>query len=94
MVFHCLIFLGRKAIIITSKHVRYSDLFYHYNLILRQVKEKLPQKTLLNTKLNVLMPPGHLTVKSNLFNMAAVSVKRSILMFVNFHNQSPLNKLL
>ena len=40
------------------------------------------------------MPPGHLTVKSNVFNMAAVSVKRSILMFVNFHNQSPLNKLL
>ena len=40
------------------------------------------------------MPPGHLTVKSNLFNMAAVSVKRSILTFVNFHNKSPLNKLL
>ena len=40
------------------------------------------------------MPPGHLTVKSNVFSMAAVSVKRSILMFVNFHNQSPLNKLL
>ena len=40
------------------------------------------------------MPLGHLTVKPNLFNMAAVSVKRSILMFVDFHNQSPLNKLL
>ena len=73
---------------------RQNDLFSHYNIILRKVKEKIPQKALVNTKRNVLMPPGHVTVKSNLFNMAAVLVKRSILVFVNFHNQSPLNKLL
>ena len=40
----------------------------------------MPRKTLLNTKRNVLVPPGHpiILLKSNLFNMAAVSVKRCI----------------
>ena len=46
---------------------RHNDLFSHYNLILRKLKEKRI----------VLMPPGHPTIllKSNLFNIAAVSVK-------------------
>ena len=53
MVFHC-IFLGNKAVIITSKQG--TRIFF------------------------LLMPPGHpiILLKSNLFNMAAVSVKRSI----------------
>ena len=37
----------------------------------------MPRKALVNTKRNVLMPPGHpiILLKSNLFNVAAVSVK-------------------
>ena len=40
----------------------------------------MPRKALLNTKRNVLTPTGHpiILLKSNLFNMAAVSVKRCI----------------
>ena len=44
---------GGKAIIIT----RHNDLFSHYNLILRKLFKKMPQKALINTKQNVLMPP-------------------------------------
>ena len=56
---------------------RHNDLFSHYNLILRKLKEKIPRKGLVNTNRIVLIPPGHPTIlfKSNLFNMAAVSVK-------------------
>ena len=56
---------------------RHNDLFSHYNLIPRKLKEKMPRKALVNTKRIVLMPPGHPTIllKSNLFNMAAVSAK-------------------
>ena len=64
------VFLGKMAIIITSKHgtvifFPITILFY----LVSKVKEKIPRKAL-------------------------VSVKRSILMFVNFHNQPPLNKFL
>ena len=40
----------------------------------------MPCKALINTKQNVLIPPGHpiTLLKSNLFNMAAALVKRSI----------------
>ena len=42
--------------------------------------KKIPRRALVNTKRNVLMPPGHsiILLKSNLFNMGAVSVKWSI----------------
>ena len=49
----------------------------------------MPWKALVNSKQNVLMPPGHpiKILKSNFFNMAVVSVKRSI------HLEHVLNKL-
>ena len=42
----------------------------------------MPCKALINTKQNVLIPPGHpiTLLKSNLFNMAATLVKRSIVL--------------
>ena len=78
---HC-IFLGKKAIIITSKHGT-TIFFSHYNLFLGKLEEKLARKARVNTERVyriVLMPPGHPTIllKSNEFNMAAVLVKRSI----------------
>ena len=56
---------------------RHNDLFSHYNLILRKLKEKCPKGARKYTKRIVLIPPGHPTIllKSNLFNIAAVSVK-------------------
>ena len=79
---HC-IFLGKKAIIITSKHDT-TIFFSHYNLFLGKLKEKLARKARVNTEpvyRIVLMPPGYpiILVKSNKFNMAAVSVKWSII---------------
>ena len=64
-----IVFLGKKAIIITSKHG--TMIFFRITILfhLSKVKEKISRKAL-------------------------VSVKRSILMFVNFHNKPPLNKLL
>ena len=57
--------------------------FCHYNLFLGNLKEKLARKGRVNTERVyriVLMPTGHpiVLLKSNEFNMAAVSVKRSI----------------
>ena len=51
--------------------------FPHYNLILRKLLETIPWKALVNSDQNLVMPPGHpiILLKSNLFNMAAVSVK-------------------
>ena len=45
----------------------------------------MPRRALVSTKRNVLMPPGHsiILLKSNLFNMAAVSVKWSIAVSIN-----------
>ena len=76
------IFLGKKAIIITSK--RGTTIFFcHYNFFLGKLKEKLARKARVNTEWVyriVLMPPWHpiILLKSNEFNMAAVSVKRFI----------------
>ena len=58
--------------------------FSHCNLFLGKLKEKLARKARVNTERVhriVLMPPGYpiILLKSNLLNMSAVSVKRSIL---------------
>ena len=45
---HC-IFLGKKAIIITSKHGT-TIFFSHYNLFLGKLKEKLARKAHVNTE--------------------------------------------
>ena len=57
---HC-IFLGKKAIIITSKHGT-TIFFSHYNLFLGKLKEKLARKAGENTERiyrTVLIPPEH-----------------------------------
>ena len=57
---HC-IFLGKKTIIITSKHDA-TIFFSHYNLFLRKLQEKLARKARVNTERVyriVLMPPGN-----------------------------------
>ena len=76
------IFLGKKTIIITSKHGT-TIFFCHYNFFVGKLQEKLARKARVNTERVyriVLMPPGHpiILLKSNEFNMAAVSVKRFI----------------
>ena len=40
----------------------------------------MPRKALVNSKQDVLMPPGHpiILLNSNIFNVVAVSVKRCI----------------
>ena len=63
------IFLGKKAIIITSKHGT-TIFFSHYNLFLGKLEEKLARKARVNTERVyriVLMPPGHpiILLKSN-----------------------------
>ena len=63
---------------------RHNDFFSHCNLFLGKLKEKLARKARVNTERVhriVLMPPGYpiILLKSNLLNMSAVSVKRSIL---------------
>ena len=55
----------------------------HYNLFLGKLKEKLAGKARVNIERVyriVLMPPKHpiIVLRSNKFNMVAVSVKRSI----------------
>ena len=63
---------------------RHNDLFSHCNPFLGKLKEKLAQKARVNTTERVyrivLMAPRHLIIllESNKFNIAAVSVKRSI----------------
>ena len=59
-------FIGKKAIIITSKKGT-TIFFSHYNLFLGKLKEKLVRKARINTDATtshdmdriVLMPPGH-----------------------------------
>ena len=70
------IFLGKKAIVITSKDGT-TMFFSHYNLFFFFFKEKLARKARVNTE---RVPPVHpiILLKSNKFNMAAVWVKRSI----------------
>ena len=63
--FHC-IFLGKKAIVITSKHGT-TIVFSHYNLFLGKLGEKLARKARVHTERMyriVLKPPGH-ALKSN-----------------------------
>ena len=65
---HC-IFLGKKAISITSKHGSMT-FFSHYNLFLGKFKEKLARKAHLNPERVyqiMLVPPGHpiILLKSN-----------------------------
>ena len=63
---------------------RQNDLFSHCHPFLGKLKEKFARKARLNTTERVyrivLMPPRHFIIlfKSNKFNIAAVSVKRSI----------------
>ena len=75
------IFLGKKAIIITSKHDT-TIFFSDYNL--GKLKEQLARKARVDTEPGyriVLMPPGYpiILVKSNNFSMVAVSVNWSII---------------
>ena len=46
------IFLGKNAIIITSKHGT-TMFFSHYNLFLRKLKEKLARKACVNTDVSI-----------------------------------------
>ena len=58
------ILLGKKAIIITSKHGT-TNSFSPYNLFLAKLKEKLARKARVNTEgvyWCVLMPHGHPTI--------------------------------
>ena len=50
----------------------------------------MPRKTLVNTKRNVLMPHRHpiILLNSNLLNMAAESVKRTVVINACTLNQS------
>ena len=52
---HC-IFLGKKAIIITSKHGT-TIFFSYYNLFLGKLKEKLARKARVNTDASILDRP-------------------------------------
>ena len=74
------IFLGKMAIIITPKQG--TKIFFPLQSFPAKLKEKLARKAHVNTERVywiVLMPPGHpiILLKSNKFNMAAISVKRS-----------------
>ena len=57
----------------------------------KKTLKKMPRRALVNTKRNVLMPPGHpiILLKSNLFNLAAVSVKWSIAVCINLLQVCP-----
>ena len=66
--FQC-IFLGKKAIVIISKHST-TIFFSHYNLLLGKLKEKLARKAHINTDASILdrpHAPGHpiILLKSN-----------------------------
>ena len=75
------IFLGKKAIIIRSKHDT-TMFFCHYNLgkLIKQLARKARVDTEPGYRI-VLMPPGYpiILVKSNNFSMVAVSVNWSII---------------
>ena len=88
MVFHY-IFLGKKAIIITFKHDT-RILFPITILFLENSKKNVPKSAWKYKRKNVLMPPGHpiILLKSNEFNMAAVSVKKVYSFIVLFFIQN------
>ena len=77
MVFHC-IFLGKRGSLLHPNTAQGS--FFPLQSYCKKALRKNVQKSALKYKRNVLMPPGHpiILLKSNWFNMAAVSVKRSI----------------
>ena len=86
MVVHCT-FLGEQA---TCKHG--STIFIPIRILFQEnLKKKMPRRALVNTKQNVLMPPGHpiMLLKSNLFNMASISVKWSIAVCINLLQVCP-----
>ena len=116
MVFHC-IFLGKKAIIITSK--RQSIPFSSpepvvswsrgrlqikpsgsgdENVSIQSYSKKTLRKNVPKSarkyKRNVLMPPWHpiILLKSNEFNMAAVSVKRSVHELLTYQKSSEIER--
>ena len=72
----------RRSFNITSKHST-TIFFSHYNPFPGKLKEKLVRKARVNTEREyriVLMPTGYpiILLKCNKFNMAAVSLERSI----------------
>ena len=77
------IFLGKNSIIITSKHD--TTIFFPITIFSRKNWRKMGPKSarIYTERVNwiVLMPLEHpiILLKSNKFNMAAVSVKRSII---------------
>ena len=76
---------------------RHNDLFFAITMyFLGQLKKKLARKARVNTERVyriVLVPPRHpiILLKSNEFNMAAVSVKRSIRIRADPNNLDRLN---
>ena len=75
-------FLGKRRSLLHPNTAPW-PFFSHYNLFKEKLEEKLARKARVNTERVyriVLMPPGHpmTHLKSSLFNMAAVSVKRYI----------------
>ena len=59
---------------------RHKDLFFPLQSYSKKTLRKNVPESARKYKRNALMPPGHpiILLKSNLFNMVAVSVKRSI----------------
>ena len=76
-------FSGKRRSLLYILITRHNDLFSRYNLQSNYSKKnlrKMSRKALVNSKQDVLMPPGHpiILLNSNIFNVAAVSVKRTI----------------
>ena len=77
MVFHCIISREKgDHYYIQTQH---KDLFPLQSYSKKTLRKNVP-KSARKYKRNVFMPPGHpiILLKSNYFNMAAVSIKRSI----------------
>ena len=74
---HC-IFLGKRAIIITSKHG--TTTFFPITVFFLGNYKNCPESARKRVYRIVLMRPGHpmILIKSSKFNMDAVLVKRSI----------------
>ena len=77
MVFHC-IFLGKRRSLLHQNTAQGS--FFHLQFYSKKTLSKNVRKSARKYKRNVLIPPGLpiILLKSNEFNMAAVSVKRAI----------------
>ena len=81
MVFHC-IFLGKRRSLLHQNTAQGS--FFPLQSYSKKTLRKNVPKNARKYKRNELMPPEHpiILLKSNLFNMAAASVKRSV--FLSF----------